>query len=62
MSDPIFSRALMRERGADAFEAGKGRDDHGHNPGVACIADWQEGWDQAAAVAKADRELCGVES
>lgn len=51
MTDSIFSREMMRARGADAFEAGKGRNDHHMNPGALAIAVWQEGWDQAAAQA-----------
>jgi len=60
MTFAIISRQTMRNRGADAFEKGEGRDDHHMNPGSAAIPVWQEGWDQAEADAKADRELCGV--
>jgi len=36
--------ALMRKRGADAFDRGLTLDDHGMNPGAAAIADWKSGW------------------
>ena len=36
--------ALMRKRGADAFDRGLTLDDHGMNPGSAAIADWKSGW------------------
>lgn len=62
MTDSIFSREMMRNRGADAFEAGKGRNEHHMNPGALAIPVWQEGWDLAQAEAKADRELCGVDA
>lgn len=39
----------MRTKGRAAFAAGKGRDDHGMNPGSAAIAEWQDGWDRAYA-------------
>jgi hypothetical protein len=36
--------ALMRQRGADAFDRGLTLDDHGMNPSAAAIADWKTGW------------------
>lgn len=36
--------ALMRKRGADAFDRGLKLDDHGMNPSAAAIADWKTGW------------------
>jgi hypothetical protein len=36
--------ALMRKRGADAFDRGLTLDDHGMNPSAAAIADWKTGW------------------
>ena len=36
--------ALMRKRGADAFDRGLTLDDHGMNHGAAAIADWKSGW------------------
>jgi hypothetical protein len=38
--------AIMRDRGADAFDEGRGVDDHHMNPGAPAIADWQAGWHQ----------------
>lgn len=49
MSDPIISRDHIRAKARAAFAAGKGRDDHGMNPGAAAIADWQDAWDRAYA-------------
>ncbi|SDC66860.1 hypothetical protein SAMN05428966_10276 [Massilia sp. PDC64] len=34
----------MRERGAQAFDAGLSIDDHNMNPWVPAVADWQQGW------------------
>ncbi len=44
MSHQIISRATMRARGADAFDAGLGVNDHHMNPGSPAIEDWQIGW------------------
>lgn len=42
---------IMRQRGADAFDEGRGIDDHHMNPGAPAIADWQKGWrDRRATV------------
>jgi hypothetical protein len=42
---------IMRERGAQAFDDGRGIDDHHMNPGAPAIEDWQKGWrDRRAAV------------
>ena len=35
---------IMRQRGADAFDQGRGIDDHHMNPGAPAIADWKQGW------------------
>lgn len=35
---------LMRERGAAAFDAGLGVDDHGMNWSAPARKDWQYGW------------------
>lgn len=35
---------IMRERGAFAFDEGRGIDDHHMNPGAPAIADWRKGW------------------
>lgn len=47
MSDQIISRAHIHAKGAAAFAAGRGINDHGMNPGASAIADWQAGWTQA---------------
>jgi len=47
MTDQIISRDLIREKGAAAFNAGRGRDEHNMNPGAAAIEEWQSGWDEA---------------
>ena len=42
---------IVRERGAKAFDDGRGIDDHHMNPGSPAIKDWQQGWrDRRAAV------------
>ncbi len=50
MNEPIFSRETMRARGAAAYAARKGINDHGMNPGSAAIEEWQQGWRDAAAL------------
>lgn len=50
MNEPIFSRESMRARGARAFAARKGINEHGMNPGSAAIEEWQLGWRDAAAL------------
>lgn len=37
---------MQRARGADAFDEGRGVDDHHMNPGAPAIKDWQAGWHQ----------------
>jgi hypothetical protein len=46
MTDHVISRDLIRSKGAAAYRAGQGRDEHNMNPGSAAIEDWQAGWDQ----------------
>ena len=47
----LVTPAMNRQRGADAFDQGRGIDDHHMNPGAPAIADWQQGWrDRRAAV------------
>ena len=54
---------IMRERGAFAFDEGRGIDDHHMNPGAPAIADWQAAWRErqaaafAAAVVKSAMEV-----
>jgi hypothetical protein len=47
---------IMRQRGADAFDEGRGIDDHHMNPGAPAIADWRKGWLERRAEVHA-REL-----
>ena len=47
---------IMRQRGADAFDEGRGIDDHHMNPGSPAIVDWQQGWRDRRATVHA-REL-----
>ena len=43
--------AMNRQRGAFAFDEGRGIDDHHMNPGAPAIADWRKGWiERRAAV------------
>jgi ribosome modulation factor len=49
MNEQIVSRDQIRDRGREAFVAGRSRDDHGMNAGALAIAEWQAGWDQACA-------------
>lgn len=46
MDDSIkaVTPALMRKRGADAFDRGLTLDDHGMNPWAPAVADWKSGW------------------
>lgn len=46
MDDTIISRDTIRERGATAYDQGRGANDHRMNPGSAAIRDWQDGWHQ----------------
>ena len=50
MADSIFPRAIMRERGAAAFRAGKSRDDHAMNWHAPALAEWLTGYDAEAQV------------
>lgn len=42
--ESIISRETIRERGARAYDQGRGVDDHRMNPGSAAIKEWQFGW------------------
>jgi hypothetical protein len=56
---------IMRQRGADAFDEGRGIDDHHMNPGAPAIADWRKGWlERRAAVYARDlvKHFTGVGS
>lgn len=48
MDQSITSRAAVRQRGADAFNAGKPRDSHNMNWHADALGDWLFGYDQAA--------------
>jgi hypothetical protein len=60
MPDAIITRDLIEARARAAHEAGKGRDEHGFNWHADALPAWLAEWDRCEAVAKADRELCGV--
>jgi hypothetical protein len=45
----LVTPAMNRQRGADAFDEGRGIDDHHMNPGAPAIADWQKGWRERRA-------------
>lgn len=49
--------AMQRERGAQAFDEGRGIDEHHMNPWVPAVADWQKGWRERQAQAGADLVL-----
>lgn len=57
MDQSIVPREWMRTRGHKARVEGKGRDDHGMNPGSAAIAEWQAGWDVADVEAERPRYI-----
>ena len=48
MDEAIIPRETIRQRGRDAFNAGRPRDSHNMNPCAAALPDWLEGFDQAA--------------
>jgi hypothetical protein len=50
MDDTIVSRDHIREKARRAFVGGKGRDEHGMNPGALAIKDWQDEWDRQYAL------------
>ena len=47
MNEQIVSRDQIRDRGREAFLAGRDREDHHMNAGSLAIAEWQDGWDSA---------------
>jgi len=58
--DNIISRETMRARGAKAFDQGRGVDDHGMNPDVAAVVEWQTGWrGRQIATQQAGQQLAG---
>jgi hypothetical protein len=44
LSIRLITPEVMRERGAAAFDAGLGQDDHGMNESAPARKDWQYGW------------------
>lgn len=44
LSISIVTPEIMRERGAEAFDQGRGVDDRHMNPGALARKDWQFGW------------------
>lgn len=46
MDDPIISRDMIRARARKAFAQGRGRDEHGMNPGSPAVVDWQDEHDR----------------
>jgi hypothetical protein len=53
MMDNIVSRETIRQRGADAFDRGVPIEGHNMNPWVDAVADWQQGWRDRRAQARA---------
>lgn len=47
--EAIIPRDIIRQRGADAFDEGRGIDDHNMNPWAAAVADWQAGYRERQA-------------
>lgn len=62
MADAIITRDTIRARARAAFEAGLPRDEHGMNWHADALPTWLEEFDRCAYVAKADLELCGINS
>ncbi|QOY96358.1 hypothetical protein IM543_11360 [Massilia sp. UMI-21] len=50
MAEQIVSRETMRQRGADAFNAGRTRDSHNMNWHSPALPDWLAGYDAAAGI------------
>lgn len=49
MDNSIISRDHIRAKARSAFEAGKGRNEHGFNWHAPAIEVWQDEWDRAYA-------------
>lgn len=62
MDDPIVSYAHIEGMARTAFERGDERTSCPFKHGARARTTWLEEWDRCAAVAKADRELCGVDA
>lgn len=52
---------IMRQRGADAYDRGATVDDHGMNPWVPAVKDWQDGWLNRRAQDLAERAQYGAD-
>ena len=55
--DPSIKAAtpdMMRERGALAFDQGRGIDDHHMNPSAPAVTDWRLGWMERRAERRAE--------
>lgn len=59
--DEIISRDTIRARARGAFEAGKGRDEHGFNWHSAAVEVWQAEWDKQYAAWAQRSRVCGNE-
>jgi len=44
LSIRLVTPDMQRDRGAQAFDEGRGVDDHHMNPGAPAIRDWQFDW------------------
>lgn len=53
----LVTPAMHRARGAQAFDDGRGIDDHGMNPWSAAVADFRKGWQQRQAECAVDQVL-----
>ncbi len=59
MDEAIIPRARIRQRGVDAFNAGRDRDSHNMNHGAAALPDWLAGFDEAAQAWHVEQQLAG---
>ncbi len=58
--EQIISREAMRQRGAEAFNAGRTRDSHNMNWHSPALAEWLAGFDEAAHARYAEQQLEAV--
>jgi hypothetical protein len=61
MDGPIIKRETIQKLGAEAYDKGRGIDDHGMNPGSAAIADWRLGWIERRAEVRAQEAQATAE-
>jgi len=57
MDEAIIPRSTIRARGAEAFNAGRSRDSHNMNWHSPALAEWLEGFDEAAQAWHAEQQL-----